>query len=120
MGLAELGERLVAATAARTPVPTGSGRVAITIGKTNAVTLVIADGVVVEVDSLDVADAATADGRIPFTKAQLGEYIAGHWPLTEAYMKGDLKPEGRSGPLLAMLEILDAPEVLEALTAAPA
>ena len=51
--------------------------------------------------------AETPEVEIPLSKKQVDAWSAGELVLTEAYMKGDLKPVGTSGPLFAGLELLD-------------
>lgn len=54
-----------------------------------------------------------ADVMIPVTKAQLDGWISGELRFSTAFMRGDLKPVGATGPLVAALEVLDDPAVRE-------
>ena len=44
---------------------------------------------------------------IPLTKKQLDEILNGSLSLSEAYMRGDVKPEGSTRALLLAIEIFD-------------
>ncbi len=99
-------EEVVALSAGREPIPGMTGVVALGIGSkvdtTNAhVFLSITDGIA------DGSTSNTPDVTLPFTKRQVERWLEGELVLTEAYMKGDIKPVGASGPLFAALELLD-------------
>ena len=92
---------LVSATAARTPVDGLDGVVTLAIGKTTRVTIEIVGG--------QVTGQTDGDGdvEVPFTKAQLSAWSEGDLVPSVAYMKGDLKPVGATGPFLALLAVMD-------------
>ena len=96
---------LVEASSERTPVPGLDGVVELAIGKTTSATIEISDGVV-----LGSSDK-TAEVQVPFTKKQLEAWATGDFAPSVAFMKGDLKPVGSTGPLLALLAVLDDAEV---------
>jgi len=97
-----------------------TGVVAITIGKTRRAVLEIVDGRVVvsaaepdsPVDGSPV-DGSTVDGgaevavTIPATAKQLDAIIDGSESLAQAFMRGDIKPEGATGALLAAIELFE-------------
>ncbi len=80
-----------------------SGVVTLKIGKTRSATLSIVDGRVV--GSTDVEAATT----IPFTAKQLAAVIDGSESLAQAFIRGDIKPEGATGPLVALIELFEDP-----------
>ncbi len=95
-------EELVAATA---ELPeTGQEPVAVTlnIGKTRSATLAVANGRVV-----GPGDAGESAVTIPVTKDQLASFVDGSVSLAEAYMRGDCKPVGATGPLLVFVEMME-------------
>lgn len=110
---ADFAGALVAATADRRTVTGLSGLVELAVGKTKSVIIEIVDGRVVGVP--ESIEPGSANVRITFTGAQRAAWLAGELDLTKAYMRGDLKPEGRSGDLLAALELLDDPAVYQQL-----
>lgn len=96
---------LVTATAARTPVDGLDGVVTLAIGKTTRVTIEIVAGQVTGQTDRE------GDVEVPFTKPQLGAWSEGDLVPSVAYMKGDLKPVGATGPFLALLAVMDDPTV---------
>lgn len=92
---------LVTATVGRDGVPGVSGQVGLGHGKTAKIVVEISEGKVLGVTN------AEPEVIIPISKAQLEEWSEGQLSLTVAYMKGDLKPTGSTGALLAALEVLD-------------
>lgn len=92
---------LVEATSGRTGVPGVSGIVGLGHGKAPKVVIGISEGKV-----LGPSDAEP-EVIIPISKAQVEEWTKGDLKLTVAYMKGDIKPVGSTGALLAALEVLD-------------
>ncbi len=104
-------DALVSASAARSEVAGSSGVVGLGIGKKVLATLEIVDGRVV--GSTDAEPAVT----IVFTGAQVESWKSGELNLSQAYMRGDLKPVGHTGPLTAALEIFDDADVVAALGA---
>ncbi len=93
---------LVEATAGRSGVPGVAGKVGIGHGKVPKVVLEMAEGKVLG------ATEEEHEVLIPISKAQLEQWSAGELNLTVAYMKGDIKPTGSTGALLAALEVLDS------------
>ena len=100
-------DALVAATADRVS-PGRSGRIAIATGKTRAVGMEITDGRVVGPVDVDGAEV-----RIPVTAAQLAAFTAGDESLAQAYMRGDVKPEGSTRALLALVDVLEDDSVID-------
>ncbi len=95
---------LVAATADRVSAGGLGGVVALSLGGVAAV-VDLADGRVVGPSS------ATPEVQLTLTGPQHEAWRAGTLSLAEAYMKGDLKPEGSTRALAAALEVLDDPHV---------
>lgn len=104
-------EALASASAERDGADLG-GVVAVTIGKTRRAVFEIAGGRVVG------ASDAEPGVAIPVTGAQLDAWTRGELDLSVAYMRGDIKPEGSTGTLLAALEVLSDPQVSVNLRAA--
>jgi hypothetical protein len=97
---------LVEASAGREPIGGLSGVVALGVGSkvdaANAeVTVAIDDG------RLTGRSDETPEVVVGLSKKQLAAWRNGELLLAEAYMQGDLKPVGASGPLFAALELLD-------------
>lgn len=92
-------EALVSASADR--VAPFDAVVAFTIGKTKRAVVEISSGRVT--GPSDAEPAVT----IPFTGKQLDAWTADEIDCSVAFMKGDLKPEGSTGALLAVLDLLD-------------
>ncbi|MGF1599563.1 MAG: SCP2 sterol-binding domain-containing protein [Acidimicrobiales bacterium] len=91
---------LVEASAGRT----GLGRtavVAFAVGQTKQAVVTIVDGRV-EGPSGDAPGVT-----IPLTAKQLAAIVDGSESLAEAFMRGDVKPEGSTGPLLAAVELFE-------------
>lgn len=121
----EWADRITAASADRSG--SYSGTVAIELGKKDKAVLAIVDGQVVSTavgeDALAAADSAEPgapvpdDGTpapvgvtIPMTDEQLGSFLDGTASLARAYMVGDVKPVGATGPLLALVELFESEE----------
>jgi hypothetical protein len=105
-------EGLVEASgAAEAPVPR-SALVAFTIGKSQRVALEIVDGRVV---GPSPAGDDEVDVSIPVTAQQLAGFADGSQSMSRAYMRGDLKPVGSTGALLAILALFDDPSFRAAL-----
>ena len=81
-----------------------SGVVAIAVGKTKRAVLPIVDG---EVRPDGAAGDVEPDVTIPVTAKQLDALIAGDESLAQAFMRGDIKPEGATGALLAAVELFE-------------
>ncbi len=92
---------LVEASAERVGVPGVSGIVGLGTGKKPKVVLQFTEG---KVSGLSDAEPEVV---IPISAAQLEQWNQGDLKLTVAYMKGDVKPVGSTGALLAALEVLD-------------
>lgn len=82
-----------------------SGTVAITIDTSTRAVLDIVDGRVA-----GSAEPDTAGVTIPVTSAQLEAIVDGEESLAQAFMRGDVKPEGATGPLLAAIELFEDEE----------
>jgi putative sterol carrier protein len=82
-----------------------SGVVAVAIGKKQQAVLNIEDGRVVGTGDED-AVAVT----VPVTSDQLTSFVDGSESVAKAYMRGDLKPVGSTGALLAFVELFENPE----------
>lgn len=93
---------LIEASAQRVGVPGVSGVVGLGTGKKPKVVLQFSEGKV-----LGLSDAEP-EVIIPIPGAQMEAWASGELKLTVAYMKGDVKPVGSTGALLAALEVLDA------------
>jgi len=93
-------EAAVAASAGRS-VAGMSGVVGLSVGK-QAVALEIVDGRVV-----GPASPLEAPVTVPLTGPQLSALVDGSVSMAQAFMKGDLKPEGATGPLLALIELFE-------------
>lgn len=76
--------------------------VALTIGKTKAAGFTITNGRVA--GPVDPDDAAVS---VPVTGAQLTALVAGETSLAQDFMRGDVKPVGATGPLLALVELFE-------------
>ena len=99
-------DELVALSSDRESIAGLSGIVGLGVGAKLAAA--DAEAVVAIVDGRAVgASTELPEITIPFAKNQVSEWLAGEVVLSEAYMKGDLKPVGASGPLFAALELLD-------------
>ncbi len=87
---------LISLSSTREPIPGLSGVVGL-----GDLTLSIVDGRAVALSD------DTPEIVIPLAPKQVTEWWSGDLVLTEAYMKGDVKPVGASGALFAGLELLD-------------
>lgn len=83
-----------------------SGIVAITVGKTKRAVFEIADGKVVGAAPAGGSELV-AEVTIPVTAKQLAAIVDGTESLAQAFMRGDVKPEGATGPLLAAIELFE-------------
>lgn len=79
-----------------------SGVVAVAIGKTKRAVFEIADGQVL-VTRTDQEPGVT----IPVTAKQLAAILDGSESLAQAFMRGDVKPDGATGPLMAAVELFE-------------
>jgi hypothetical protein len=104
----ELVEQLRAATAERACASGLVGIVAFGVGSEPPV-MAFEQGRVVGPSAL------RPQATIKLTRKQFEAWSAGELSLSRAYMKGDLKPEGSTGALLAALEVLDDPQVIAGL-----
>ncbi len=111
---ADFADALVAATADRADADGLNAFVELAIGKTKSVVLELVDGRVIGLAK--GIEPGEAKVRIPFTGAQRAAWLAGELDLAQAYMRGDLKPEGSSGDLIATLELLNDPAVYQQLS----
>ncbi len=86
-----------------------SGQVVLAVGKTKRALLDIDDGRVVAARMVPVEEAGEVPVTVPVTSTQLGALVAGEESLAQAFMRGDVKPEGATGPLLALIELFEDP-----------
>lgn len=96
-------ELAVTASAGRSAAPT-SGVVALRVDGAE-IGLEIVDGRVVGPGAVGEAGVA-----VPLTGGQLRAIVEGSLSLAQAFMKGDVKPEGATGPLLALIELFEDEE----------
>ena len=95
---------LVEASRDRSGAGTGvGGQVVITIGKTKRAEFQVVDGRVIEAGVDGDGDGVT----IPVTAKQLAAIVDGTESLAQAFMRGDVKPVGPTGPLLAVIELFE-------------
>ncbi|MEM9565876.1 MAG: SCP2 sterol-binding domain-containing protein [Actinomycetota bacterium] len=94
---------LTEASASVDPPMTRSAAVEFTIGKTQRLLLDVVDGRIVGAAD----DDREPDVSIPVTSDQLDGFVAGSESMTQAYMRGDLKPVGSTGALLPVLALFD-------------
>jgi hypothetical protein len=104
-------DSLVGASEAVEPAVTRSAVVGFTIGKTKGATIRIVDGRVA-----GPADGVEPDVSIPVTAEQLAGFEAGTESMAKSFMRGDLKPVGSTGALLAVLALFDDPDFHRALS----
>lgn len=103
-GIVALSEEWVAAmveASADRSAPGASGVVAFAIGKTKQAVVEIVDGRVT--GAVDDEPPVT----IPLTAKQLSALVDGSESLAQAFMRGDVKPVGATGPLLAAVELFE-------------
>ena len=100
---------LVAATNERPELIGSSGIVGFGIGKKVLATVEVVDGRVTG------PTEAEPEITLVFKGAQVDSWLGGELNLSQAYMRGDFKPVGATGPLTAALEILDDADVIAAL-----
>ncbi|MCP3987594.1 MAG: hypothetical protein GY724_00850 [Actinomycetia bacterium] len=100
---------LIEASADRSGAGSGDGgQVAIAIGKTKRAEFRIVDGRVTEPDGATDGESGEPVGvTIPMTAKQLAAIVGGTESLAQAFMRGDVKPEGATGPLLAAIELFE-------------
>lgn len=101
---------LVAATADLPTVAHQPVSVTFTIGKKRSATIVVENGRVAGLGDPGSGDPGSGDGAavtIPSTDDQLAAFIGGTASMAEAYMRGDLKPEGATGDFLPVIEMME-------------
>ncbi len=99
-------DELVAVSAGRPPIPGLSGDIGLGVGSKVDASNVSVVAAIVDGQVTGTTDRGP-DVVIGLSKKQVPEWLSGELVLSEAYMKGDLKPVGASGPLFAGLELLD-------------
>lgn len=112
-----LDEAFVADVVAASAGLDGGGRsatVAVTIGKTKSVVLEIQDGRVTGGQVRPAGDGEVGV-TVPVTGDQLDQFRDGSESVARAYMRGDLKPVGSTGALLAFVELFENPDFRAAL-----
>ena len=108
----------VRASAGRGPVP-ASGVVTLAVGRAR-IGQAIRDGRVVgPADSAGPSGTDGAGGEpavtVPVTAAQLQAMADGSQSMAQAFMRGDLKPEGSTRALLALIELFEDPSFRQGL-----
>ncbi len=100
-------DALVAASAAAAADQVGdrSGVIELTIGRKRRAVLRMVDGRVVgpfdgDDDEIDVS--------VPFTDDQLRAYLTDDDSIARAYIRGDVKPVGSTGPWLSFVELVES------------
>jgi hypothetical protein len=106
----DLVDVLVGATAERAGLP-GRAVVALTVDDDPQAVFEIVDGRV-----SGPADGDDVGVTVPLRSEQLASFVAGDDSLARAYMRGDVKPVGSTGPLLAVVELLEDGAVLARLS----
>ena len=98
---------LVAASAEAADDQVGdrSGVIAFAIGKSRRAVVSMVDGRIV--GPIEAAEAEI-DVSIPVTEEQLVDYLSGSESMAQAYIRGDIKPVGSTGPLLALIELVES------------
>lgn len=91
-----------------------SAVVALTVGKSNRAVLQFEHGRVV-----GLGDDDDVEVTIPFTAEQLDAMASGRESMAQAYIRGDLKPEGSTGAFLAVVELFESGILAGAGGAAP-
>lgn len=99
-------DELVALSADRPTIPGLSGDVGLGIGSKVDASKVSVVMAIVDGRAVGTTDR-TPEIVIGLSKKQVPEWLDGSLVLARAYMEGDLKPVGASGPLFAALELLD-------------
>ena len=102
---------LVAASGAIEPVVARSAVVEFTIGKRQQALVELVDGRFTG----PADDGAEPDVSLPVTADQLAGFVAGDESMSQAYMRGDVKPVGSTGALLPVLALFDDPQFRAAL-----
>jgi hypothetical protein len=92
-----------------------SAVVEFTIGRKASTAVEIVDGRVV-----GPAGDAEPGLSVPVTADQLASFVDGSESMARAYMRGDLKPVGSTGALLAIISLFEDPAFRTALAAAVA
>jgi hypothetical protein len=108
----DLAAALVGASSDRSGLP-GRAVVAVTVGGGDELVIEIVDGRATgpgPADEVEVAVSISAD--------RFSAFLSGDDSLAQAFMRGDVKPVGSTGPLLALVELLEDPEVRRRLAAA--
>lgn len=105
----------VAASAGRGPVP-ASGLVTLAVDGAT-IGLEIRDGRVVGPAASAAGDGPEAEPvvTVPVSRAQLQAMAEGTQSMAQAFMRGDLKPEGSTRALLALIELFEDPAFRRAL-----
>lgn len=100
-------EALVSASAAAADDQVGdrSGVIELTIGKNRRAVVAMVEGRVV---GPAVAEGDDIDVSIPFSDDQLRGYLSGDESIAKAYIRGDVKPVGSSGPWLSFVELVES------------
>lgn len=100
-------EALVGASAAASDDQVGerSGIIELVIGKNRRAVVSMVEGRVVGPSD---AEGDDIDVSIPFSDDQLRSYLSGEESIAQAYIRGDVKPVGSSGPWLSFVELVES------------
>lgn len=100
-------EALVVASAAASEDQVGerSGIIELTIGKNRRAVVAMVEGRVVGPSD---AEGDEIDVSIPFADDQLQAYLSGDESIAQAYIRGDVKPVGSTGPWLSFVELVES------------
>lgn len=100
-------DALVAASAAADDDQIGdrSGVLELTIGKQRRAVVAMVEGRVIGPSD---AEGDDIDVSIPFSDDQLRAYLAGDESIARAYIRGDVKPVGSTGPWLSFVELVES------------
>lgn len=84
-----------------------SGVIEFTIGKSKRAVVAMVDGRIVGTADPE-GDGEDIDVSIPLTIEQLNAYFSGRESMAQAYIRGDVKPVGATGPLLSLIELVES------------
>lgn len=82
-----------------------SGVIELTIGKKRRAVVAMVEGRVVGPSD---AEGDDIDVSIPFSDDQLRAYLSGDESIARAYIRGDVKPVGSTGPWLSFVELVES------------
>ncbi len=82
-----------------------SGVIELTIGKKRRAVVAMVEGRVVGPSD---AEGDDIDVSIPLSDDQLRAYLSGDESIARAYIRGDVKPVGSTGPWLSFVELVES------------